>query len=344
MDFSTFFSKFYGELLISLLVTGITIPILATAHVILRWHFSTRFNFSKLEKSVKGKHILISGGSKGLGKSMALDFARAGANVTVLSRGKDIDAATGKSSLDDTLDELKTVVKERSERIAGKTKINISVDQDEQWVKAVKVDALNYQDVLHVVREIANENDGRLPDWVLCFVGGAKPGFVAERLYGESGRTHAENQMNLNYFASTHLIESICKVAKELAPNPKEKQGVDSKDGVEAVAGFTLEQASKLPRKIIFAASGLALVSVTGFTSYCAGKWAVRGYCDSLRQELFALGVKVQMLCLGNIDTPGYEEENKLKPEIAAYLEGTVPLTSPDDVSKQQIAGILSER
>jgi short-subunit dehydrogenase len=41
-----------------------------------------------------------------------------------------------------------------------------------------------------------------------------------------------------------------------------------------------------------------------GHGAYCASKAAVIGYCESLRGELRACGVKVVTLCPGYIDTP----------------------------------------
>src|SRR5450830_1741520 len=38
--------------------------------------------------SLAGKNALIAGGSRGIGRSIALAFARAGANVSICARGK----------------------------------------------------------------------------------------------------------------------------------------------------------------------------------------------------------------------------------------------------------------
>lgn len=40
----------------------------------------------KKPKSINGKHVLITGGSKGIGLCLAVECARRGANVTVVAR------------------------------------------------------------------------------------------------------------------------------------------------------------------------------------------------------------------------------------------------------------------
>lgn len=44
---------------------------------------------SSYKKKFCGKHVLITGGSEGIGLALGKDFVRAGANVTLLARNKD---------------------------------------------------------------------------------------------------------------------------------------------------------------------------------------------------------------------------------------------------------------
>ncbi|KAJ1547206.1 3-dehydrosphinganine reductase, partial [Nowakowskiella sp. JEL0078] len=331
MNFTRLFEH-WAELLVVIGAAGVLVPLAATIYILVAFFISSTFSSKKLEREVSGKTVLIAGGSKGFGKSLALDVARAGANIIIFARGNDIDISTGKSSLDKAVDDVQFEIQKRSSKSSTK-----------QWVKGVKVDAMNYNDVLRAIRTEGKFLE-RLPEWIVCCVGGAKPGYSADRLSSEKGHTHAENQMSWNYYTSTHIVDAVLQVSKELAPSPSKIVGANEKDGIDTISGLTLEQGSKLPERFLFSGSGFSLVAFTGYGAYCASKFALRGYCDSLRQELLVFGVKVHLLCLGNVDTPGYIDECKDKPSLSAKLEGTVTLSSPDVVAKAIIASILSGR
>jgi len=56
--------------------------------------------------------------------------------------------------------------------------------------------------------------------------------------------------------------------------------------------------------RLVGMASVAGIRGLPGHGAYCASKAGVIGYCESLRGELRASGVKVVTLCPGYIDTP----------------------------------------
>jgi 3-dehydrosphinganine reductase len=50
-----------------------------------------------------------------------------------------------------------------------------------------------------------------------------------------------------------------------------------------------------------------------GYSGYCAAKFAVRGFSDSLRAELKPLGIGVSLVFPQNTETPQLKHENELK-------------------------------
>lgn len=71
------------------------------------------------------------------------------------------------------------------------------------------------------------------------------------------------------------------------------------------------------------------MISFTGYSAYCPTKWAVRAFADVLRNELLRYKIGVSVFHPSNIDSPGFEQENRTKPASTRAIEGTAALISP---------------
>jgi len=90
--------------------------------------------------------------------------------------------------------------------------------------------------------------------------------------------------------------------------------------------------------QVIIVASGAAVVSFMGYSSYAPTKWALRGLADALRNELCGLGVSVHIAYPPDTETPGFEHENTTKPvETAAMVP--VDLYPADKVARSLLRG-----
>ena len=105
---------------------------------------------------------------------------------------------------------------------------------------------------------------------------------------------------------------------------------------------------------IVNTASSGGLLSVPGFTAYCATKHAVVGLSETLYQELQGTGVGVSVLCPGLIKTKIFESERNRPADggptdygaIGAGARKSIDETgsSPAEVATAVLEGIRDER
>lgn len=232
----------------------------------------------------KNKLVFITGGSEGIGLSVAAEFLSAGANVLIFSRSND--------KLNQALDFLK--------------KYKTSV---EQILKAIALDVTRFDDVKKVFEEQFKQSG--LPDYLVNCAGYAHPGYI------NTTEVSAFQQMiNVNYFG----VVNTCKVTAEALLKNKKKAHIIN---TSSIAGF---------------------VGLFGYTGYCASKFAVIGFSQSLRAELLKDGITVSVLCPPNTKTPGLERENQIKPAEVLKVEEKAKAVSPEFVAKVLLKKIPSRK
>jgi len=141
-------------------------------------------------------------------------------------------------------------------------------------------------------------------DALVANAGAAAPGLILEMPVSTF-----EQQMDLNYMGTVRSIKAVLPQM------------------VERCSG-----------QIIIVASGAAVVSFMGYTSYAPTKWALRGFADALRNEMSGLGVSVHLAYPPDTETPGFEHENLSKPpETAAMVP--VDIYPADKVARTMLRG-----
>jgi len=217
-------------------------------------------------KSLSGKNVLITGAAAGIGKEMALCFAREKANLAIIDidGGKLDDTAAELSAFDITVHSYTCDISDRK--------------QIEKTAAAVKKD-LAFMDVLINNAGIA--------------VGKA----IIDSEYEDIRKTIDINLMGVIWM----------------------------------VKQFLPEMTRRNSGHIVNIASAAGLLAVPKLADYCATKFAVIGFSDTLRMEMKKYGfhgVKVSCICPSIIDTGMFDGFQ------APYLS---PLLKPDAVA----AGIL---
>ncbi|XVE67733.1 hypothetical protein DITRI_Ditri09bG0012300 [Diplodiscus trichospermus] len=83
-------------------------------------------------------------------------------------------------------------------------------------------------------------------------------------------------------------------------------------------------------------------VGIYGYTAYSASKFGLRGLAEALQHEVIGDNIHVSVIFPPDTDTPGLEQENKVKPELTKIIAGSSGTMKADEVAKKALDGIKS--
>lgn len=92
--------------------------------------------------------------------------------------------------------------------------------------------------------------------------------------------------------------------------------------------------------QIVFLSSVGGQLGVYGFSAYSPSKYAVRGFAEVLFHELRPYDIGVSLVFPPDTETPGYENENKNKPEICRIISEQAGLWKVDNVATTILEGV----
>ncbi|KAK4872239.1 hypothetical protein RN001_016363 [Aquatica leii] len=230
-------------------------------------------------KSIANRHVVITGGSSGIGRSVAILAAKEGAHVTIIARD---------------IDKLKL-----AEVDVKKACIN-----NEQQIQCISLDVTNSE----AIQKVFNEIDATNPIYMLVNCAGKA---VCGKLEDMS-TDDIKSVVNLNLFGTVFPTQCVI---------PKMKS---RKEGI-----------------IVISASQAALIGIFGMSVYTASKYALRGFAEAIDMELHPYEVTVTVAVPPDTDTPGFENENKSKPEETMLISNTGGLFNPDVVAGQLLKDAL---
>lgn len=164
-----------------------------------RWPSRSISHPSKyLELTHPGQTILITGGSQGMGKSVAQQLARKGANVMIAARTiKKLEAA---------LEDIKACAKRPSQRF-----------------HYISADLTNPSEAVRLISETTKWNNKTPPDIVWCCAGSSCP-----TLFIDTPVERLKEQMDSNYFSSAYVAHAVLR--SWLKPSSAEKQAPSPSD------------------------------------------------------------------------------------------------------------------
>jgi 3-dehydrosphinganine reductase len=91
---------------------------------------------------------------------------------------------------------------------------------------------------------------------------------------------------------------------------------------------------------VLNVASLAGVIGIYGYTPYAASKFALAGFSQALRAEMWPHGVGVSVCLPPDTDTPQLAFENQYKPAETKAIAGNVKTLSPDQVAQAMAHGI----
>ncbi|KAJ5578030.1 uncharacterized protein N7459_006994 [Penicillium hispanicum] len=264
------------------------------------------FGSRKNEFEVAGRTVVITGGSEGMGRAVAVQMASKGANVVIVARTV--------SKLEATVEELKTK----------------SWNMLKQRFMYIAADLSDAAECDRVIAEVTTWNDGSAPDVVWCCAGFCHPGFFID-----VPMKIQRQQMDNVYWTAANMAHATLR--SWLSPIPPSSQ-------------------MRNPRRhLIFTCSTAAFVPVAGYGPYSPAKAAIRALSDTLSQEIEmyngaytqrhrnyapAADVKIHTVFPMGILSPGFDNEQKIKPDLTKLLEEADRPQTPEEVARISISAL----
>lgn len=176
-----------------------------------------------------------------------------------------------------------------------------------QKVSYMKLDVTIPGDVKKLMKESVGSFG--VPDVLINCAGRAIPHYFEEITY-----KLFDDTMKTNLYGTWNVIQSLYPYMK--------KQGGHIVN-VSSMAGF---------------------IGIFGLADYTASKYSVIGLSEALRSEFKSDKINVSVLCPPDTDTPGFEEENKTKPDETKAATGGAGLLKPERVAHSLVKGIIKNK
>ncbi|EOA21099.1 hypothetical protein CARUB_v10001439mg [Capsella rubella] len=94
------------------------------------------------------------------------------------------------------------------------------------------------------------------------------------------------------------------------------------------------------PASISLVSSQAGQAGIYGYTAYSASKFGLQGLAQALQQEVISDDIHVTLLFPPDTDTPGYEEEQKKRPELTSIIAASSGSMKTKEVAKICLDGI----
>ncbi|PGH21492.1 hypothetical protein AJ80_03160 [Polytolypa hystricis UAMH7299] len=255
---------------------------------------------------VKGRTAVVTGGSEGMGRSVAIELSRRGANVVIVARN---------------VNKLKAAI----ELIKA-----AALDPQNQKFHFVSADLRDANENDRVQEEVTKFNGGIPPDVVWCCAGLCLPGFFINI----SPQTLSD-QMETVYWTAAYTAHATLR--RWLTPTVKNEHP-DKSPARHLI--FTGSTASFVPITG-YGPYSPAKAAMRALADTLAQEVEVYNGARRNPENLApSADVKIHMVFPMGILSPGYENETKMKPELTKILEEADKPQTPEEVAEISIRAL----
>jgi len=179
---------------------------------------------------------------------------------------------------------------------------------DSQFIEIISCDTTDMDKLKPLLTDFIDKRG--VPDYMFNFVGYAYAQYIEKLTFKDF-----EKNMNVNYYGQ--LVPTLIVLPYFM----KVKKGT-----------------------ITFTSSVMGFLGFMGYATYAPSKFALVGLAEVLRNELIPYNIKISILFPVDTDTPGFSEENRLKPPECAIISEAGKIMTAEEVAEEFLNKILKKR
>ncbi|MBD3230910.1 MAG: SDR family NAD(P)-dependent oxidoreductase [Candidatus Lokiarchaeota archaeon] len=195
---------------------------------------------------------------------------------------------------------------------------------DNQLVEMISCDATDMDKLKNGIDSFI-KNHG-IPYYLINCVGQAYPNYLENMKIEDFKKS-----MDINYIGTVapilsilpHMIEKSKKIQEETGINEWNKDYYGHIINLSSEAGF---------------------LGLMGYSTYCPTKFAIVGLSECLRHELKPYHIRVSVVFPVDTQTPGFEFENKIKPDELKMISARAGLMEADEVAEKIMKKVLNNK
>lgn len=213
-----------------------------------------------------------------------------------------------------TVETLKNAVKE----------IESVKANDDQKINMISCDATDMDKLKPLIDDFIKDHG--IPYYLINSIGQAYPNYIQKMTPDDYRKA-----MEINFMGMVvpvlcllpHLIEKSTKIQEEVGVDEWKNNWYGHIVNISSEAGF---------------------LGLMGYTTYCPTKFAMVGFSECIRNELKPYHIRISVVYPIDTKTPGYELENKTKPEELKTITAIAGLMEPDVVAEKIVKKFLKNK